>query len=333
MKLYIITLVLFVVSSLCIGQQINRAEYFIGVDPGFGLATPIVISTPGEELSLDFTTDIQTLSEGFHFINIRARDDLGKWGHPAQRLFYVFKTQSNIDKAITDIEYFIDIDPGFGLATPVIVSSPGNIITLDFTAVIESLTEGFHFLNVRARDDLGKWGHPIQRIFYVFRSQSAADREITGIEYFIDTDPGFGKATPVEVPSPGNEITINFDVDISSLSDGDHILYVRCKDALNRWGQMQSQGFTFTITNVGVIKIESLFKLYPNPGNGDFYIEFSEEQNRQAMLTIEDLNGKTVHMEELYNRVNLLHLNLLSGLYLVNLRLKDKNYQQKIIMK
>lgn len=333
MKQYVLFLFLLVSSCLCTGQQLIRAEYFIGEDPGFGLAIPILISSSEEDLSLDFAADIHTLAEGFHFISIRARDSLGRWGLPAQRIFYVFKSQTNSYKQITGTEYFIDIDPGFGLATPVTVSSPGNIITLDFTANIESLSEGFHFLHIRPRDDLGKWGHSVERIFYTFKTQSTADREITGIEYFIDTDPGFGEATPVEVPSPGNDITINFNIDISSLSDGDHVLYVRCKDALNRWGQMQSQGFSFTITDVGVIKIESLFKLYPNPGSGNFYIEFSEEQNRQVMLTIKDLNGKTVHMEELYNRINLLHLNLPSGMYLLNLKLKDKSFQQKIILK
>ena len=333
MKRYLIIIAFLATSGFCFGQQITRAEYYIGTDPGFGMATPVPVLSSGDNITLSFTASMQALAEGFHFINIRVQDDLGNWGFPVQRIFYVFKRQLIADRKISGIEYFIDTDPGFGLATPVTVSSPGSSIALEFTALTESFLEGFHYLNIRARDSLGRWSQPIQRIFYVFKSRSAADRDITGVEYFIDTDPGFGEATPVDVPSSGNEITINFDADLSSLSDGDHVIYVRCKDALNRWGQMYSQSFSFTITDVGEIKIESLFKLYPNPSNGDFYLEFSKEPHSPIKLYIDDLNGKRVYEGEYYSRINLLNFNLKAGLYLLNLEQEDKSFNQKIVIK
>jgi hypothetical protein len=332
MKQYVLFLFLLVSSCLCTGQQLTRAEYFIGEDPGFSLAIPIPISSSEEDLSLDFTADIHTLSEGFHFISIRARDSLGRWGLPVQRIFYVFKTQTNADKQITGTEYFIDTDPGFGLATPVPVSSPGNILTLDFTANIESLSEGFHFLNIRARDDLGIWGLPAQRIFYVFKDKSTEESKITGIEYFIDTDPGFGNGTAVSLASSGNDQTVAFVVNVAALTDGEHILYVRSKDALNRWGQMYSQGFTSLYTSVGEIKVESFFKLYPNPSDGNFYLEFSNEQSGPIKLFIDDLNGKRVYGGEYYGRINLLNLNLQAGLYLLNVELEENSFTHKIII-
>jgi hypothetical protein len=218
------------------------------------------------------------------------------------------------------------------LATPVPVSSPGNILTLDFTANIESLSEGFHFLNIRARDDLGKWGLPAQRIFYVFKVISTEESKITGIEYFIDTDPGFGNGTAVNLASSGNDLTVTFVVNVAALTDGDHILYVRSKNALNRWGQMYSQGFTSLYTSVGEIKIESFFKLYPNPGDGNFYLEFSEELTGPVKLNIKDLSGKTVYLKEHYNSSNSLNINLPAGLYLLNVKSKDKSFTQKIII-
>jgi hypothetical protein len=254
MKLYIITLVLLVGSGLCTGQQISRAEYFIGEDPGFGLAIPIPISLSEGDLSLDFAAEIHALSEGFHFISIRARDDLGKWGLP------------------------------------------------------------------------------VQRIFYVFKDLSTEENKITGIEYFIDTDPGFGNGTAVSLPSSGNDLAVTFVVNVAALTDGDHILYVRSKNALNRWGQMYSQGFTSLYTSVGGIKVASFFKLYPNPGDGNFYLEFSEELNGPVKLNIKDLSGKTVYLKEYYTSSNSLNINLPAGLYLLNVKSKDKNFTQKIII-
>jgi hypothetical protein len=80
MKQFVLFLFLLVSSGLCTGQQLIRAEYFIGEDPGFGLAIPIPISSSEGDLSLDFAADIHALAEGFHFISIRA--SLGRWGLP-----------------------------------------------------------------------------------------------------------------------------------------------------------------------------------------------------------------------------------------------------------
>jgi hypothetical protein len=333
MKRYVLFIFLLISAVFCTGQQINRAEYFIGEDPGYGLATPIVISTSGEELSLDFIADIQSLSKGFHFINIRAYNEIGQWGHLAQKLFYVFNAEGDVNKEITTLEYYIDTDPGFGLANPISLSSVGNNISIDFSAFIEALSEGFHFINIRARNKLGRWGHPAQKIFYVFKPQTDADKAITGIEYFIDTDPGFGKGIAVDLATTGNDLTVTFFVNVAGLSDGDHVLYVRSKDALNRWGQMYSQGFTSIYTSIDEMKIVPWFKLFPNPSDGSFYLEFSDEQNKTLKLTIQDVNGKTVFAENHEGSFNSLNLNLPTGFYLLKIESKEDSFTQKIIIK
>lgn len=332
MKLYVLFIILLFGSGLCAGQQINQAEYFLGDDPGFGLATPIRLSTSGEDLSLDFIADIQTLPEGLHFINIRACNELGQWGHPAQILFYVFKMESDADNVITTLEYFIDTDPGFGMANPITLSSTDNNIAINFSASLNALSEGFHYINIRARNKLGKWGHLAQKLFYVFKPQSDSEVEITGVEYFIDSDPGFGNGTAVSLASIGNDLTVSFVVNVAVLTDGDHILYIRSKDALNRWGQMYAQGFTSIYTSVGETKVEPWFTLYPNPGKGNLYLEFSKEQNKPIKLFINDLNGRRVYAKELNHRVDMLNLNLPPGIYFLNIEREEKNFLHKIII-
>lgn len=333
MKQYVLFIFLLVTSGLCGAQQVTRAEYFIGDDPGFGMATPIVITATGEDFSLNFTADIQSLSESFHFINIRAHNELGKWGHAAQKLFYVFHPTSDEKNEISTLEYFIDTDPGFGLASPITLASAGNNIALNFSAPLDALSEGFHFINIRAKNKLGNWGNVVQNLFYVFKTQTADDAKITNLEYFIDTDPGVGLGTPVDIPTPGMDLSVNFVVNVAALSDGDHILYVRCKDALNRWGHMYSHGFTSLFTSIDETKIESWFKLYPNPNDGNFYLEFSDELNSSIKISIDDLNGKRVYEGEHNSRINLLNLNLPAGLYLIKIESKKNSFDQKIIIK
>jgi len=332
MKKYIFILFVLLSPALCIGQEITKAEYFIGSDPGFGLATPITVTSPGDDLTLNLTADLQSLAKGFHVINIRARDDLGRWSHTIQRIFYVSELPSGSAEEIDRLEYFIETDPGFGLASPVTVTSPGNNITIDFDAAIQSLSEGFHFISVRARDDLGRWSHPTQRIFYVFKLPSDSAKEINNIEYFIDADPGFGSGTPVSLATTGNDLTVNFDVDVSTISSGDHVLYIRCKDDLGRWSEVYSQAFSFTITSIGEKELVPLFKLYPNPSKGNFRLEFSEKQNGLIMLDIKDMNGKTVFKNEYESQVNSINVNLPAGLYLLNIETREISFTQKIII-
>ncbi len=57
---------------------------------------------------------------------------------------------------------------------------------------------------------------------------------ITQIEFFYDTDPGFGNALQLSF-TPGSEVELDFTLDISSLSQGVHSMYIRAKDENNHW--------------------------------------------------------------------------------------------------
>ncbi len=318
---------------LCMGQQINKAEYFIDYDPGFGLANPVTISSPGNDLTAGFTASVQSLTEGFHYLGIRARDDLGRWGHISQRIFYIFKMQAAGDMEINKAEYFIDSDPGFGLASPVNINSPGSDLSIDFTASLQSLAEGFHYLGIRAQDKSGRWGQLSQRVFYVFNVQSATAREIIGVEYFIDNDPGFGNGTAISPTSSDTDLTVDFDIDLSGLNSGDHVLYIRCKDALGRWGLTYAQGFAYTATGLGENAIEPWLKIYPNPNAGTFCIEFADIQKGPLKFNISNLDGKKVYENESFNGNNPLVVDLPAGIYILKIESDNKQFIQRLIIR
>ena len=151
----------FIFSALTgLGQQINMAEYFIDSDPGFGLGTSISVASPGDDLTLNFNVNTSILSEGFHAMVVRARDDLGRWSLSHQHIFYIFEYQNAADVEIDKAEYFIDNDPGQGLGIDIPVTQ-GNLV--DIPIVISTttpvlLTEGFHTVGIRARNTNGDWG-------------------------------------------------------------------------------------------------------------------------------------------------------------------------------
>lgn len=62
----------------------------------------------------------------------------------------------------------------------------------------------------------------------------AQNPDIIAIEYYFDTDPGFGNGIPVNVNS-GPIIQETFTIDLDTLPDGHHKLYVRVRDSNSNW--------------------------------------------------------------------------------------------------
>src|SRR5258708_811566 len=63
----------------------------------------------------------------------------------------------------------------------------------------------------------------------------SAQPNLSRVEYYIDIDPGYNKATAITFP-PGNSLT-NFALNINpaSLANGVHILGIRARDANGHW--------------------------------------------------------------------------------------------------
>ena len=92
---------------------------------------------------------------------------------------------------VTGGEYFIDTDPGYGKATAITINS-GSDITKDFTVGLSAATPGFHTVSVRAHDAQGRWSHTLSHSFYIIATPAT---NVIQSEYFIDTDPGYGRAS------------------------------------------------------------------------------------------------------------------------------------------
>ncbi|MEI9957113.1 MAG: T9SS type A sorting domain-containing protein [Ferruginibacter sp.] len=69
---------------------------------------------------------------------------------------------------------------------------------------------------------------------------------IKTVEYFFDTDPGFGNGHIVNIPVPSTDVnTFSIVTDVSGLNDSTHTLYVRAYDD---WGITNTKTFTKGLT-------------------------------------------------------------------------------------
>ncbi len=220
--------------------NIIRAEYFFDTDPGFGNGLSATV-TAGQTVSFNFAGNISALTNGLHNLFVRTQDAIGNWSKSIPQLLYKEAVVSNAIANVTEAEYFIDIDPGFGNATTAAVTA-GQNITFNFAGNIAPLLSGLHNLFVRTRDANGKWSLSTPKLFYKETVVANAVASITSAEYFFDTDPGFGNAIAASVTA-GQTVTFSFAGNIAPLPNGLHNLYVRTRDANGKWSISTPQLF------------------------------------------------------------------------------------------
>lgn len=222
--------------------DIAGIEYFIDTDPGYGSGNSISFTANiavSQSVQIPVPPD---LSEGLHFLNVRARDTNHKWTIVAIRPFYNQPIANNSLADITAIEYFVDADPGYGSGTSVSFTSNNNVNRNFPVAIPPHLSDGFHTLMIRAKDAQHKWSIVGSRPFYKQRISGNALENIVAVEYFIDTDPGAGNATPVAIIA-GTTLTRDFLLNLDSLANGSHRLYMRARNAANKWSLLSMRDF------------------------------------------------------------------------------------------
>ena len=168
-------------------------------------------------------------------------------------------------------EYFIDHDPGYGQGTPISISE-GTTAEVIWTISQDRLSAGFHILFVRFKDAEDNWGLSQSKPFYVGVTADHVGPPsfpLTQLEYFWDTDPGFGNGTSISVS--GDSLERTEILGISDLSPGYHTLHIRAKNEENIWGMAKSKPFYIgpTIESAPIVQLEYFFNTDPGFGNGE----------------------------------------------------------------
>ncbi|TAD82344.1 MAG: hypothetical protein EAY75_16605 [Bacteroidetes bacterium] len=149
---------------------------------------------------------------------------------------------------INTIEYFFDTDPGFGKGTAVSFAPGADIINLNFTPHIASLTRGIHWLHIRSKTVTGKWSITAKQLVYKAPQADSPLPAITQMEYFINNDPGIGKGVPLVFNSADSLVNFAFPANIAGLSTGRQTFYIRSKDNAGKWSLTAVDTFNVTQT-------------------------------------------------------------------------------------
>ncbi|PMD95693.1 hypothetical protein BWI97_13920 [Siphonobacter sp. BAB-5405] len=227
--------------------KIIQGEYFIDVDPSFGKGKNVSITSVADSSRTSLTFDLTTLPSGFHRLYVRFKDNKGHWSLTQMRTFYKenVSLESSTLVPLVAGEYFIDQDPGFGQGKSISFTRGIDINNVSLICDLSGLSPGFHRLYTRFKNATGHWGQTANRTFYkdVSLAPTSTLPKILQGEYFVDVDPGFGKAKVISLPGGTTSTSVDFAVDVSSLSSGVHQLYTRIKNENGSWSQTNVRSF------------------------------------------------------------------------------------------
>ncbi len=290
--------------------NIVKMEYFVDTDPGFGAATNVPVTAALDISNMNFTVPLASFSNGFHTLYVRTKDSDGKWSLTQNHSFVKYSAPTGIASSgnVVKMEYFIDTDPGFGSAVNVPVT-PSTDISTAFNVPLASVSNGFHTLYVRTKDSDGRWSLTQNHSFVKYGAPTgiASSGNIVKLEYFIDTDPGFGAAINIPVTAALDIPAFVFAVPLTSLSNGFHTLYVRSKDSDGRWSLTNNGSFVkyaapTGLANAGnLIKMEYFIDTDPGFGHGG-NIPFTHSTNVSNFVANLDLTSVANGFHTLYIR-------------------------------
>lgn len=249
--------------------NISAAEYFIDADPGTGKATSLSVGTNASVVNFTANISTSSLGEGFHVLCIRVKNTQRTWSIFEKRGFYISATATDAG-TINAAEYFVDTDLGTGLGLPLSVGAASDSARFIANIPVTSLSQGFHFLCIRAKNTQKTWSVLEKRGFYISGDTRNAGK-ISAAEYFIDNDPGNGSGQQLAIGGSNDTARFTANISTSLLSSGFHFLCLRVKNAQSVWNIFEKRSFyvspaSGSLSNINVA--EYFIDTDPGTGNG-----------------------------------------------------------------
>lgn len=227
-------------SLVAMGQspQIAHGEWFIGNDPGEGLGTAMQVADGEWDQVLEqVIATITNATPGDQVISVRVKGANGYWSNVFRTVLHMNAPIPARQVKVSQGEYFWDNDPGVGSATPLLAADG------DFNDALEevigndnTIAPGAHLLFVRVKAADNSWSALFTQVVQVNAPLAARDVRVQQGEFFFDSDPGEGNATPLlAFDGDWNAALEQGVASAASPAEGDHLLYIRVRSADGQW--------------------------------------------------------------------------------------------------
>ena len=255
--------------------RVQAGEYFWDMDPGEGNATPLLAFDGDYNSALEqaITSD-NTISPGAHRLFVRLQGANNGWGALFTQVVQVNTAIAARDIRVQQGEFFFDSEPGEGNGVPLLAfDGDWNNALETGLASVASPAEGPHLLYIRMRSADGTWSNEYKTALHVGPAIPMRSIAVQAGEYYFDTDPGDGNATPLLALDGDFDGALEQAIASASLiAQGSHVLGVRVRGSDNGWSAtfrcVVHVGPELIARDVRVQQGEFFFDSDPSEGNG-----------------------------------------------------------------
>jgi predicted secreted protein len=217
--------------------KITSYEYFFNDD----IASKKSINVNStDEVHLITDMDVSSLSSIINTLNIRFKDSQGRWSPLISKLFIKpLDGDANSDTKITGYEYYFNNDISNKKSIEVSATDELHLVT-DFD--VAELTDDLNIINIRFKNDKGKWSPMVYKLFFKPPKIIENDVQIISYQYWVDND--VQNIKEITLSTKVDELHVS-ELDLRTVWAGEHFLHTRYKD---------SEGKYSVITNDSIIK-------------------------------------------------------------------------------
>ena len=250
-------------------SDITQVEYFYDIDPGVGMGNSLAVG-PSGTINENLSLATAALATGSHRLYVRTGNAAGTYSLYDAGTFSIIAAPPQNTANISAIEYFFDTDPGVGSATQITISQAASIDeNVSFITTGQPVGNYLTYLRVGNTD--GDWSHYDRKNYSVIDAPPVNTADIIGMEYFFNTDPGVGNATPIAV-GPTADLDVQIAIPTASLPIGSQQLFLRVMNADGTYSLydrvVTSVQVDAPINTADITGAEFFFDQDPGIGNG-----------------------------------------------------------------
>ncbi len=229
------------------GSALTVYEYWY--DNQFNNRAQIINPSPATMWDInDLITPAGVAPGQIHTLNVRVKNLQGAWSVPVSHTFYYGGNW------MTAYQYWYDDD----FMSAVTLATPMPLQYLNFNDLMDvtNLHYGMHKLHFRTKSQNGSWSSTFTQTF------SVQGQYINSYEYWFDAN--YVNPTTVAI-SPTDSYNLNPLLNVSSLANGAHSLYIRFKDQSEAWSTVIVHPFC-KVLGVNTVTLNMLLQGYYEAG-------------------------------------------------------------------
>ena len=277
-------------------EKVTGVEFFFDTDPGRGQATALPFTPDQTEFAISLQ-QMDTLPQGIHTIGLRVRKG-PQWSETYTRTFFVLSPETADVEKVTGLEFFFDTDPGRGQATALPFTPDQTEFAISLLQM-DTLPQGIHTIGLRVRKG-PHWSETYSRTFFVLSPQTADVEKVSGAEYFIDADPGYGLATAIPFTPTQTDFALSLQ-QMDTLPQGIHTIGLRVRKGPH-WSETYTRTFLNTVIH-SPMQVTDVEAYWDNDTTAIIALPFTQEEGYYAVNTPLSTEGLTEGTHTLTIRV------------------------------